>query len=347
MGIRILIVDDSRVERTYLCGLLSALKITADIAENCDEGVKKACEEEYDLMFIDYFMPNSDGVHTLKEIRSREDSRNKSTPAVAMGTSDSSEGNDFFIRQGFDNYIEKPVAHDLLHAALLIYLPEEKRAEIGGGQSAEKKRLLPEEYDWLMDIQEMNVEDGIKFCGSEDGFLSALNIFYESIDKYSAEIEKYYTKGRWSNYTIKVHALKSSARIIGLAQLSELAKELEAAGEAGDLEFIKAKTDDLLKWYRSFSEKFKPLSGEPEDDSDKPLAEQDFLEDAFSSLEEFAGQMDFDMTEEVINSVKEYRLEPDDKAIFNEVCDAFDAVDWAAVAAAAHKYIARIYSENS
>lgn len=347
MGIRILIVDDSRVERTYMCGLLSALKISADAAEGCEEGVKLACENEYDIIFIDYFMPDSDGVHTLKEIRTAEGSKNVNTPAVALGTADSPEGNDFFLQQGFDNYIEKPVAHDLLHAALLIYLPEEKRTEIGGGQSDEKKRLLPEEYDWLMDITEMNVENGIKFCGSEEAFLSALKIFYESIEKYSAEIEKYYTKGRWSNYTIKVHALKSSARIIGLAQLSELAKELEAAGEAGDLEYIRAKTDDLLKWYRSFIEKFGPLSPKEDDDSDKPPAEQEFLEDAFSSLEEFAGQMDFDMTEEVINSVKEYRLEPQDKEIFKEVCAAFDSVDWTGVAAAAHKYIARVYGENA
>ena len=42
MGIKILIVDDSRVERTYMCGLLSSLKMTADAAESSDEGVKMA-----------------------------------------------------------------------------------------------------------------------------------------------------------------------------------------------------------------------------------------------------------------------------------------------------------------
>ncbi len=348
MSVKILIVDDSRVERNYLTGLLRALGMEADSAESCDEGVKLAAENQYDIMFIDYFMPDSDGVHTLKEIRSGENSRNKDTPAVALGTADNSEGNDFFLHQGFQNYIEKPVGHELLHAALLIYLPEEKRAEIGADKAAPpENRLLPEKYDWLYDIEEINVENGVKFCGSEEAFIQALEIFFNSIQPYSDEIEKYYTKGRWKNYTIKVHALKSSARIIGLAELSELAKQLEAAGDANDLEFIHAKTGELLEWYRSFREKFSPLLPPAEDDNDKPMAEQDFLEDAFSSLEEFAGQMDFDMTEEVINSVREYRLEPADKEIFEEVCRAFDAVDWTALSKAAHKYIERIYGSSN
>lgn len=351
MSVKILIVDDSKVERLYLAGLLERLGVEPDITESCDEGVLRACEEQYDLIFIDYFMPDSDGVHTLKEIRHNEQSLNKETPAVALGTADKNYGEDFFITEGFMNYIEKPVRYELLHAALIIYLPEEKRAEIGhhaenASEADEQKNDLPD-LGWLDEVDEISAEEGIKNCGSQEGFLSALTIFFNSIDPMSEEIEGYYKNEDWKNYTIKVHALKSSARIIGAAKLSELAKELEAAGDGGQLDFIHEETDHLLSWHRSFKEKLKPLGGEEEaDDSDKPLADRDFLEDAFSSLVEFAAQMDYDLVEMVIDSVNDHRLEPKDKEYFDKVNDAFMALDWNGIGAAANSYIEDLYKES-
>ncbi|MBQ9384280.1 MAG: response regulator [Ruminiclostridium sp.] len=346
MGVKVLVVDDSSVERHYFLGLLAKLGVEAAEAVSCEDGAEKACAEKFDLLFIDYFMPDADGVHTLKEIRTNSGSMNASVPAVALGTADEMLGDDFFFHQGFVNYLEKPVRFDLLHAALLLYLPEEKRGEIGSGaaeQEPEKSSALAG-LEWLSEIPELSVEEGVKNCGTEEGFTSALNIFYNSIPNMSDEIQGYYESGDRKNYTIKVHALKSSARIIGLADLSELARKLEAAGDGGDLDFINENTAHLLEWYRSYHDKLSRLGGDSEkDDTDKPPADAEFLEDAFSSLEEFAGQMDFDMVDTVIESLGEYRLEPEDKEIFDEVNAAYANLDWNGIAVAARKYMAKLY----
>lgn len=346
MSVNVLVVDDSKVERNYLAGLLRRLGAEPDTAENCDDGVFKACRQTYDIMFIDYFMPDSDGVHALKEIRTVMDSQNVSTPAIALGTADAVLGDDFFVMQGFLNYLEKPVSYELLHAALLLYLPDMKRSEVGAADAEEtvKAPLIPE---WLSDVSELNVKEGIKNCGTEEGYMSALDIFYNSIDNMSHEIQSYYDSENWTDYTIKVHALKSSARIIGLSELSELAKKLEAAGDGGDLDFINAETDHLLSWYRSYKDKLARLTGGGEEKEEKPPADRDFLEDAFSSLEEFAGQMDFDMVETVISSVEEYSLEPEDQEIFDAVNAAFMTLDWNALRTAAHRYIEKLYGDGT
>ncbi len=345
MAVKVLVVDDINVERHYLLGLLGKLGVEAEEAVSCDDAAKKAAADRFDLLFIDYFMPDSDGVHTLKEIRQDTGGMNADVPAVALGTADDMLGDDFFFHQGFANYLEKPVRYDMLHAALLLYLPEAKRGEVGNTAAEEEKPAgALAKLAWLADIPELSVQEGVKNCGSEEGFVSALNIFYNSIPNMSDEIQGYYDTGDRRNYTIKVHALKSSARIIGLADLSELAKQLEAAGDGGDDEFIEANTDRLLEWYRSYRGKLSRLDGDAqEDEAEKPPADRDLLEDAFSSLEEFAGQMDFDMVETVIESLKEYRLEPEDKEIFDEVNAAFMNLDWHGIAAAAGKYMQRIY----
>ena len=50
------------------------------------------------------------------------------------------------------------------------------------------------------------------------------------IEKNADELEKLLQEGDYENYTIKVHALKSSARLIGAEELSETARKLEAYG---------------------------------------------------------------------------------------------------------------------
>lgn len=341
MSVKILVADDSRVERNFLAGMLRKLGAETVIGESCDDAVRLACIERFDLLFIDYFMPEADGVHTLREIRQTEGSQNAETPAVALGTSDSGSDSDFFTEHGFVNYIEKPVNYDILHAALILYLADDKRQEIGTAvKEAEQAEAPPSALpEWLGEIPELSTEAGIKNCGTEDDYLSALNIFYNSIGQMSGEIEGFYESGDLKNYTIKVHALKSSARIIGLPELSELARQLEAAGDSENVEFIDEKTGILLEMYRSYRDKLSRLDDDKkEKQSSKPPAERDFLDDAFSSLDDFAGQMDYDLVEMVIESVREYSLEERDQAVFDEVDKAFMELDWSGIRTAARKY---------
>lgn len=348
MSIEILITDDSRVEGNFLSGLLKKLGAETYLADCCESGVKLACEKRFDLIFIDYFMPGADGVHTLREIRHKAAELNGSTPAVALGTSDSVSDSEFFAEHGFVNYIEKPVDHDMLHAALLLYLPEEKRREIASPPAGakEERGAVPGIPGWLNEVEGLSPEDGIKNCGTPKDYLGALEVFFRSIDRSADEIEGYYGSGDIKNYTIKVHALKSSARIIGFAELSELARQLEAAGDSGDTEKIESETARLLEMYRDCKQKLSELGGNAEESGDgeaeKPDADKDFLDDAFASLDEFAEQMDYDSVEMVIASVKEYALAPREKALFDEIDAAFLGLDWSAVRTAAQKY----FSEN-
>ena len=53
----------------------------------------------------------------------------------------------------------------------------------------------------------------------------------------------------YHEYTTQVHALKSSARLIGAGELAKLAQELETAGREGDIQRIQKETDVILKKY--------------------------------------------------------------------------------------------------
>ena len=58
-------------------------------------------------------------------------------------------------------------------------------------------------------------------------------------------------KGDWKEYGIYVHALKSTSKMIGAMELSELALRLEEAAKNNDVELIKGKHELMMKRYEA------------------------------------------------------------------------------------------------
>ncbi len=105
-------------------------------------------------------------------------------------------------------------------------------------------------------------ETGLKYCGSEDLYDEILSDFYRLIDDKADKIENLLAEGNIQDYVVEVHALKSTARMVGAMDLSEAAFDLEMAGKADETDKLKEKTPDLVALYRSFKEKLSYLDEE-------------------------------------------------------------------------------------
>ncbi|MBR5066997.1 MAG: Hpt domain-containing protein, partial [Lachnospiraceae bacterium] len=62
-------------------------------------------------------------------------------------------------------------------------------------------------------------------------------------------IKETYANKDWNNYGIYVHSLKSTSKMIGATELSEIAAELEAAAGKEDVATIDAKQDKMCSLY--------------------------------------------------------------------------------------------------
>ena len=89
-----------------------------------------------------------------------------------------------------------------------------------------------------LQIEGLNVQEGIANSGSKELFFSLLGYFYKLIDQKSTKIEKCLADGMLKDYTIEVHALKSTARMIGAMELSEKFYRLEQLGNAEEQKIL-------------------------------------------------------------------------------------------------------------
>ncbi len=96
----------------------------------------------------------------------------------------------------------------------------------------------------------VNVPLGLDYCCGEEGFyLEMLQMFCDQAIEKRAEIVFLYETGNWNDYTVKVHALKSTSLTIGAEPLADQAKLLEQAGKQGNTEYIRHGHPVLLRLY--------------------------------------------------------------------------------------------------
>lgn len=185
----------------------------------------------------------------------------------------------------------------------------------------------PEDHEpqWYELIPGIDAGVAIKNSGSEESFRSVVQIFYDSYNAKSEEIRGYYDSEDWENYTIKVHALKSSSRLVGALSLGNDAEALEMAGKSRNIDFIKAHHDSLLDSYRTLWEALTPTLGKADD---LPPIPADMLEDAYGGLSEFVAAKDYELARMVMDSVKEYSLPEEDKDRFDRIGVCLSQMDW-------------------
>lgn len=231
---KVLVVDDNTMNLMVFKNLLKQTKINIDTAINGEEGLLLTQKFKYDAIFLDHMMPDKDGIETLKELKSQANNPNIKVPVVCLTANAIAGAKDQYLAEGFDNYLSKPINPDKLEEMLMFYLPKEK-IEMPSEKSPENSVETPKiqnEPPETKNYKYLNIAMGLKYSDDmEDIFKSILEIFCDMKDENKEKIQKAFEAEDWKNYTVFVHALKSTALSVGGERLGELAKNLEMSGK--------------------------------------------------------------------------------------------------------------------
>jgi protein-histidine pros-kinase len=252
-GLRILVVDDVRINRIVLAKHLEAVGhevVTACNGEEALEVLSQAghfssgdgvdYEKCFNLVIMDIDMPILGGLAATEQIRSREQllattGQVRHVPIIAA-TADA-VGNDYdkFIMAGMEWFLTKPVDPNRLLQLVEHFGGISTRRQSTTGEPNQHIQL-----NWLYE----------QFGGDEEAVLEIIEAFLDEIDSLWLSLFKGAIHGTCEKIRADAHALKGSLQNVGAHPAAEVARQVEAAAKAG-------KTSEARELIESLTSKIK------------------------------------------------------------------------------------------
>ncbi len=119
-GMKILLVEDNKMNILVTKKLLKLWKIEVDVAMNGQIGVERASVDDYDIILMDLQMPVMNGFESSRQIRTLE--RHKETPIIALTAEVREESQEKATQVGMNDYVAKPFKPNVLFQAIAQFV---------------------------------------------------------------------------------------------------------------------------------------------------------------------------------------------------------------------------------
>ncbi len=299
---QILIVDDNEMNLKVARGLLQPLQMNIDTASSGKQAIEMVQEKRYHIVFMDHMMPVMDGVETTQNIRKLADEYIQNMPIIALTANAVMGAREIFKEAGMNDFVAKPIELKDICSKIRAWLPNELVHKLSAPAAVQEQ--IPQQE--LPVIEGLNVAEGVKNSGSLELFTNLLGDFYKLIDLKSTKIEKCLADGMIRDYTIEVHALKNTARMIGALELSELFYKMEQCGNAEDIETFARENPAVMELYRSYKLILEPY-GKANEQEKKEVPRAKIIE-ALDRINAAMDSFDLDGADAALSELEEYRL---------------------------------------
>lgn len=335
----ILVVDDNAVNRKVFRNLLKDTLMRIDEADSGEECLKKVVNKKYDLIFLDHMMPGMDGVETLHAFPKQEGNVNLETPVIALTANAVSGAKEMFLQNGFDDFLAKPIVYQKLEKMLQKYLPQSKLIEGAVKQPEEQSCKDAEENrqirQRLETVSELNLEYAYLHTKDPKELFAVIEDFVQMADADADALDAFektiFDGDNLRQYRVKVHAMKTSAAMIGALTVSGIAKLLEAAARDEKTDVIKTMHPIFLEQWKSLTEQLKAICTVKEDEQELEEPDKELLEQELTLLTQAMAEYDVDVADEIIERLSHYRYPGEKKAVFDALAQAVRCLDAEAV----------------
>jgi len=288
---RILIVDDVETNLYVARGLMAPYGLSLDTAASGFEAIDKVRSgSKYDIIFMDHMMPKMDGIEAAKLIRSL----GYSQPIVALTANALAGQAEMFLKNGFDDFISKPIDIRQLNSVLNKLIRDKQTSETIKEARKQKHSLYAAGRHGIA-VDSQLAEIFIRDAQKTINVLDAINV---NKCRRSDDI---------SAFIINVHAMKSALANIGENDLSNKAMEMEQAGRDHNLDLILSGLPGFIESLQKVVNKLKPITEDAADNEPQTPDESDrvFLNEKLSAFQEACSSMDKKAAKEALSSLKQ------------------------------------------
>ena len=250
---RILAVDDNSMNLTVLKSLLRRTLVRVDTAQSALESYEMYEKGNYDLVLMDYMMPDIDGIAAMEELRRIDKRKGKNTPIIVLTADATPERKKLFNEKGFDDYLLKPIDVMLLETVLIRHLPKElvtivektDQIDIPEETLGQFKKIL-EKYDISFDMAMKHLSGDIM------QFVRIAEVFVERAEGSICELKELIRSKEYAKAAYIIHSVKGNSGNVGAQDLYYNARRLEKRAKDGDGKYVDAASElFFMEWERA------------------------------------------------------------------------------------------------
>jgi len=231
----VLVVDDNELNRKVACGLLSLMKIEAETADSGSKALELVRLNDYDIIFMDYMMPEMNGIETTAFIRGMGE-KYEHLPIIALTANVVPGARELFLANGFNDFVPKPVDSEELVRVLEDWLPLNK---INTNVNFEKHQ------SFLNGEEELRRKSIVTFIKDNRDTFERITGSLSASDLETA-------------HRI-AHTLKSSAGYLGKKKLQNAALSLELSLRGDNPSYTHDQLDVLISELDKVLREFEPI----------------------------------------------------------------------------------------
>lgn len=233
--LRILLIEDNKINQQVAVGFLTKLGQEVDVADDGVQGISMLKEENYDLVFMDLQMPGMDGLAATREIR-RLPSPFRHVPVIAM-TADAMIGDRAkCLAGGMNDYISKPLKYEHLAKLLDCWI-----SQLGVARSQTAAERVPVsapapapapavgEGEAVTELFDRGAGAILVDALGRDGVAAMFDLFETDLKGRLVEIDAALDNGDGIGAAKTAHYLKGAAANLGLRRLTGLFAAMEMA----------------------------------------------------------------------------------------------------------------------
>ncbi|MDR2964728.1 MAG: response regulator [Treponema sp.] len=283
---RVLIVDDVETNLYVARGLMAPYGLSVDTAMSGFEAIDKIKGGAvYDMIFMDHMMPKMDGIEAVKIIREYG-----YKGSIAALTANALAGQaEVFFKNGFDDFISKPIDIRQLNNILNKYVRDKQPQDILDEARRQKNSLYAAGGQGIaIDLQlaEFFVRDAVKA-------VNVLETICENNCRRADDIPI---------FIINIHAMKSALANVGERDLSNDAMQLEQAGRDHNIALILSRLPEFLGKLRGVIDKLKPNDDADgsEDGNMEDFPDKLFLQEKLLVIQASCASMDKKAAKEAV-----------------------------------------------
>ncbi|MCY1064893.1 AAA family ATPase [Nannocystis sp. RBIL2] len=263
---KILVVEDNAFNQIVATHLLDHLGYGHEVAGSGAEALEKAAGTAYDLILMDYQMPEMDGIETTRRIRGGA-SLNAATPILGLTAAASGADARRCLAAGMAEVLTKPLPMHVLEEALARHLEGRGDAPAVPAPAPEPAAVAPAVPEATPAVPALELAAASASAPAPEvdadelaGVLSQLHamagsdadelrelsgLLGDSLRRASEGLAAALADASRSQLRLHAHTLKGTAATAGFAAIAEAAGRLEAASARAPLGDLRADIDLL------------------------------------------------------------------------------------------------------